>query len=158
MTTSNTNALLSHMSYMRRRANTLTRNATDAEDLVSDTVLKALEAWGRLSPDANIGAWLNCIMSNLHKDNRRNARHRPQATEADMLRYCAITAPEDQHRTLECKQALEATRKLSTHRQELLFAAALGNSYEEVVAEKNIRPATARSLNASSRKALHMYA
>lgn len=42
----------------------LTRNERDAEDLVQDTMLKALAAWSSFRPDSNCRSWCYRILTN----------------------------------------------------------------------------------------------
>ncbi|HTZ25707.1 MAG TPA: sigma-70 family RNA polymerase sigma factor [Streptosporangiaceae bacterium] len=57
----------------------LTRNTADAEDLVQETLAKALSASGRLRPDSNLSAWLHRIMSNTFISACRKQRYAPLA-------------------------------------------------------------------------------
>lgn len=51
----------------------LTRNRPDAEDLVQNTVLKALRAAGQFTPGTNLKAWLFTILHNTWRNDRRDA-------------------------------------------------------------------------------------
>ena len=51
----------------------LTRNRPDAEDLVQDTVVKALRFADRYSPGTNLKAWLYTILHNTWRNRRRDA-------------------------------------------------------------------------------------
>ena len=54
----------------------LTRNAADAEDLVQDTIVKALRAADRFRPGTNLKAWLYTILHNTWRNRVRDAaRH-----------------------------------------------------------------------------------
>jgi RNA polymerase sigma-70 factor, ECF subfamily len=60
-----------------RSALGMTRNATDAEDLVQETFAKALAASGRLQPGANLAAWLHRIMFNAFVTDYHKRRREP---------------------------------------------------------------------------------
>jgi RNA polymerase sigma-70 factor (ECF subfamily) len=51
----------------------LTRNRADAEDLVQNTLLKALKASAQFAPGTNLKAWLFTILHNTWRNDRRAA-------------------------------------------------------------------------------------
>ena len=58
-----------------------TRNPSDAEDLVQETLAKAFVAWGKFEQGTNLKAWLFRIMTNTHI-NLYNKRSKDQAKTA----------------------------------------------------------------------------
>jgi RNA polymerase sigma-70 factor (ECF subfamily) len=63
----------------------MTRNAADAEDLVQETLAKALVASARFEPGTNLNAWLRRIMTNTFISGYRKSRGEPQLLTADAL-------------------------------------------------------------------------
>ena len=55
---------LSHLSSLLAVAVRLTRNSTEGEDLVQDTLVKAMRAKGQFEPGTNLKAWLLRILTN----------------------------------------------------------------------------------------------
>jgi RNA polymerase sigma-70 factor, ECF subfamily len=55
-------------------ARSLTRNRSEAEDLVQETYVRALRAMGRLRPDSNLKSWLSTIMRNIWFNQLRQQR------------------------------------------------------------------------------------
>jgi len=61
----------------------LTRNRSDAEDLVQETYVRALAAAERLREDSNVKAWLFTILRNLWFNELRKRRNSPPIVEVD---------------------------------------------------------------------------
>ena len=55
---------LNHLGSLLAVATRLTRNAAEGEDLVQDTLVKALRARSRFEPGTNLRAWLLRILTN----------------------------------------------------------------------------------------------
>jgi RNA polymerase sigma-70 factor (ECF subfamily) len=69
--------LLLHLSDLRAFARFLARNPTEADDLVQDTVLRALGALEQFRPGTNMKAWLFTIQRNaFFETSRRRKRER----------------------------------------------------------------------------------
>lgn len=62
----------------------LTRNHAEAEDLVQETYLRAMQAVGRLRPDSNMKAWLFTILRNTWFNQLRKWRNGPQMIEIEV--------------------------------------------------------------------------
>jgi RNA polymerase sigma-70 factor (ECF subfamily) len=62
----------------------LTRNHAEAEDLVQETYVRAVQAMGRLRVDSNIKAWLFTILRNLWFNRLRKWRNGPQMIEIEV--------------------------------------------------------------------------
>jgi RNA polymerase sigma factor (sigma-70 family) len=56
----------------------MTRNPTDAEDLVQETSAKAYAAFGQFTPGTNLRAWLNRILTTTFINVYRKRRREPQ--------------------------------------------------------------------------------
>ena len=61
----------------------MTRNPSDAEDLVQETYLKAYRAFGSFQEGTNLKAWLYKILTNTFINSYRSRKRRPEQTELD---------------------------------------------------------------------------
>jgi RNA polymerase sigma-70 factor, ECF subfamily len=61
----------------------LSRNPTEAEDLVQETCLRALRAMERLRPDSNVKSWLFTILRNIWLNQLRQRKTAPDTVELD---------------------------------------------------------------------------
>jgi len=66
----------SHLGQLYRTALRLTRNPADAEDLVAETVARALSSIDTLQDPARMGSWILRIMTNHFISERRRAVYR----------------------------------------------------------------------------------
>jgi DNA-directed RNA polymerase specialized sigma24 family protein len=74
---------LEHIDILFAYAMVLTRNAFEAEDLVQETYVRAMQAIGRLREDSNVKAWLYTILRNIRLNQVRQRRTRPKLVEID---------------------------------------------------------------------------
>ncbi len=72
---------LSHVDALYRTALRMTRNPSDAEDLVQETYLKAHRFRERFSPGTNLRAWLFRILTNSFINDYRKRSRQPETTD-----------------------------------------------------------------------------
>lgn len=68
-----------YVKSLRRYAIVLTRNADAAEDLVQETLTKAIAAADQWRPGSDLRVWLFRILHNTHVSERRRAKVRDEA-------------------------------------------------------------------------------
>ncbi len=61
----------------------LTRNHAEAEDLVQETYVRAIQAMGRLREGSNVKGWLFTILRNIWLNQLRKLRNGPQLVEIE---------------------------------------------------------------------------
>ncbi len=124
-------ALLGAVPSLRAFAISLTNNVDRADDLVQDTLLRAIANIGRFERGTNLNAWLFTILRNLfHSEYRKRRREveDPDGTYASQL----ASAPE-QGGSLDLADMRVALTKLPPDQREaLLLVGAAGLPYEEV--------------------------
>ena len=77
--------VLQHLDALYATALRLTRNRADAEDLVQDTLVRALRFSSRFTPGTNLKAWLYTILHNAWRNRRRDAQRDPVAADSDLV-------------------------------------------------------------------------
>lgn len=74
---------LPHATALFRLAMWMLRDRHEAEDLVQDTLARALQSFHRYTPGTNCRAWLVSIMYHLRSNRLRTRRRRPEVEDAD---------------------------------------------------------------------------
>src|ERR1700737_429749 len=78
---------MEHMGSLYTAALRMTRNPSDAEDLVQETYLKAYRAFGTFQEGTNLKAWLYKILTNTFINSYRSRKRRPEQTELDDVEH-----------------------------------------------------------------------
>lgn len=76
--------VLPHLDLLYRVALRLAGNPASAEDLVQDTVLKALRAWGQFRQGTNARGWLLTILRNTFINDYRRRRREPTHVDIEV--------------------------------------------------------------------------
>jgi RNA polymerase sigma-70 factor (ECF subfamily) len=69
--------VLPYLDQLYPAALQLTRNASDAEDLVQETITKAYTAFHQFTPGTNLRAWLHRILANTFINSYRKKKREP---------------------------------------------------------------------------------
>jgi RNA polymerase sigma-70 factor (ECF subfamily) len=77
------NPCIAHMDRLFSYARVLTRNNSEAEDLVQETYLRAIAGMARLRPDSNTKNWLLTIMRNIWLNQLRKKQTSPEVVYID---------------------------------------------------------------------------
>jgi RNA polymerase sigma-70 factor (ECF subfamily) len=122
--------LLACVPHLRAFAWFLARNRERADDLVQDTIVRALGAAHRFQPETNLKAWMFTILRNLHYNEVRKNRVQVQSLD-DPLAYEPAVLPA-QMASLEFGDFRRAFWQLADDQREaLILVGASGLSYEE---------------------------
>jgi len=115
---------------LRRYAYALLRNHAAADDLVQDTLERALSRWTSRRADGELRTWLFAILRNLHIDAYRQARRRGAEVEIDEDDHRETAAR--QETALEARDVLAALEQLPEEQKSLLLLIGVEDfSYEE---------------------------
>src|SRR5271155_4455930 len=74
---------MEYMPSLYSAALRMTRNPSDAEDLVQETYLKAYRAYGGFKEGTYLKAWLYKILTNTFINSYRSKRRRPEETDIE---------------------------------------------------------------------------
>ena len=127
-------ATMAHIDSLYGYALTLTRDATEAEDLVQETYVRAASAGNRPDADSNLKGWLFVIMRNAWLNQLRHKNNGPRFVELELTEP---EAPETPHvvylRKLERKQVREAIESLpNAYREIVVLRDIEGFTYQEI--------------------------
>jgi RNA polymerase sigma factor (sigma-70 family) len=115
---------------LRRYAYALLRDHAAADDLVQDTLERALLHWASRRNDGNLRAWLFTILRNLHIGSHRQARRRGTAVALEDSDLPETAAQQDI--VLETQDVLAALDQLPEEQKSLLLLIGVEDfSYDE---------------------------
>ena len=140
----------------------LSRNRTEAEDLVQETCLRAIRAMGRLRPDSNVKSWLFTILRNIWFNQLRQWRTAPENVELDLDGNgpnAAVDTAKDPHAiyvsNIEQEQVRAAIQQLPVEFREIIILREYEElSYQEIAAVLECPQGTVMSRLARARSKL----
>ena len=130
---------------LRRYARALTRNLDRADDLVQDTLARALVKEDRWQPGTDLRAWLFTIMHNQNVNTVRRGVRETAGVDIESVssRLLATTDPTASRQMLELERALA---QLSLEQRQVILLVGLeGMSYEDTARILSIPVGTVRS-------------
>jgi RNA polymerase sigma-70 factor (ECF subfamily) len=122
--------LIELLPSLRAFARSLAHNPTQADDLVQDTLVKALANVDRFEPGTNLRAWLFTILRNHYYSQLRKAKREVEDAEGRMAARLAVRPEQDGSVDLEDFKVAFAQLQ-PDHREVLTLVGASGCSYEE---------------------------
>jgi RNA polymerase sigma-70 factor (ECF subfamily) len=116
---------------------TLTRDTTDAEDLVQETYLRAASAANQPGSDSNLKGWLFVIMRNAWLNHLRHRNSGPRFVDLETSEPSLGQTHENPHvvylRKLEREQVREAIESLPDPYREIIVLRDIeGFTYQEI--------------------------
>ena len=126
-------AMLAAVPSLRAFAISLSGNVDRADDLVQETLLRAIANIDSFQPGTNMSAWMFTILRNLFRSEYRKRRR--EVEDADGSYAETLTSHPEQSSHVEFKEFRAALAKLPPDQREaLILVGASGFSYEEAAA------------------------
>jgi RNA polymerase sigma factor (sigma-70 family) len=146
-----TSELSTHIKSLRRYSLMLTRDPAHAEDLLQETLLKAINRAETWQPGSDMRPWLFRIMHNTFISDLRRAK-----TRADAAPDLPVpVSPETQHSHIELQQVLRALDQLpEAQRGPIVLIALREMSYADAARSLEIPLGTFMSRLGRGREAL----
>jgi RNA polymerase sigma-70 factor, ECF subfamily len=152
---------IEHINGLYSYALVLTRNRSDAEDLVQETYVRAIGAMGRLRSDSNVKSWLFTILRNIWLNQLRQRRTKPQISNIgtnDDTTDIAETSKDPYElyvSKMESKQVREAIQQLPVEAREIILLREYEElSYQEIATVLDCPAGTVMSRLARARSRL----
>lgn len=138
-------SLINETDRLSKFAYRLTHNASDAEDLLQATLLRAIEKQHLFKEDTNLYSWVSKIMFNLFVSTyRRKTKFETQYDPEPYIEAQSINA--SQEKKMEVKDVSIAMDQLSDQHKDILVKICVeGASYAQVADELSIPVGTVRS-------------
>src|SRR5712691_8608462 len=116
---------------LRRYARALLRDSSRADDLVQDTLVRALAKQHLWQPDTNLRAWLFTIMHNLHVNVVRQAVREGTMVDVEDLSV-TLTATTDPTASRQLRELEDAIARLPDEQRKVVLLIGLeGIRYDE---------------------------
>ena len=123
-------AMLSAVPSLRAFAISLSGNIDRADDLVQETLLRAIANIDSFQPGTNMSAWMFTILRNLFRSEYRKRRREVEDTDGSYAE--SLKSHPEQNSRLEFQEFRTALGKLPPDQREaLILVGASGFSYEE---------------------------
>jgi RNA polymerase sigma-70 factor (ECF subfamily) len=136
-------AVLSYLVNLKANAVKLTRNGDKADDLVQETIEKALRCYAQYSEGTNLIGWLFTIMQTRHLESiRRNWR---TVEDPDGVYAGTLSTPAHQEAPLDLQDVAKAMDRVKPSHRKALLIVAEGSSYEEAAETLGVAVGTIKS-------------
>ncbi|MDR7037647.1 RNA polymerase sigma-70 factor (ECF subfamily) [Methylobacterium sp. BE186] len=145
--------LLALLPDLRVFARSIVRDASQADDLVQETLLRAWQNQHRYRPGSNFKAWAFTILRNQFYTERRRSKR--EVEDVDGAAAGRLVAPSDQVDRVALQELWARIRRLPLPQQEaLILVAAQGMTYEEASSVIGCQVGTVKSRVSRAREVL----
>jgi len=139
---------------LRRYARALLRDASRADDLIQDTLLRALAKQHLWQPGTNLRAWLFTLMHNLHVNLVRQSLREGAMVDVEDV-SADLVATTDPTASRQLREIEEAIAQLPIEQRQVLLLIGLeGIRYDEAAVILGVPVGTVRSRLSRARESL----
>ena len=139
---------------LRRYALALCRNLADADDLVQESIARALKNSHMFEGGSNLRAWLFTIMHNVHISAMRRRKYIESPIDPDIAAAIVSIRPQ-QELVLEMMSLIKAMKGIpETQREAVILVGVEELSYEQTSERLNVPIGTIKSRVSRGRDAL----
>jgi RNA polymerase sigma-70 factor, ECF subfamily len=140
---------------LRRYAAALLRNREDADDLVHDCLVRALDKLDTRRDEADVRPWLFAIMHNLFISQLRRAKARPAGEPLDETHEAAMSMRPDQESSLQWRDLVRGLNALPVEQRTVILLVSVEDlSYADAATVLGIPIGTVMSRLARGRERL----
>lgn len=153
------NEIIHHVTFLRKHAFRLTEDHDSADDLVQQTVLRAIEKKHLFKKDTNLKVWLYVILLNCFRNNYKKSKYRKcvsidETWDKTSFKDGNYVYP-NQICSIQLREINERLSKMSNERQNIFCLYFMdGLKYEEIAGIVNIPVGTVKSKIARIRQEL----
>jgi RNA polymerase sigma-70 factor (ECF subfamily) len=146
--------LKDHILPLRRYALALTRDADQSDDLVQETLARAIESAGSWDPRRDLRKWLFGIMHNTHASGRRRSALEKSVAD-EIASVSSDSAPASQFLSVHFNETIASLMRLPDEQREVMLLIAVESfSYKDAAEMLNLPVGTVMSRLARAREAL----
>jgi RNA polymerase sigma-70 factor (ECF subfamily) len=147
-------AIEAEIPYLRRYARALTGGADAADDLVQDSLERAIARFGQFREGTNLRAWLFTILHNMRCDQHRRVVRRPLEIpiEDTPQHACTRASQSDALYLSDFRQAF--SRLSEAHREVLALVGLEGLDYQQAAKVLGVEVGTVKSRVFRARESL----
>ena len=144
---------------LRRYAVGLLRSRDEADDLVHDCLVRALDRMHAKRADQDVRTWLFTILHNLYISQLRRSRSRPPPEALDEVREAAHSQRPSQEDGLQWRDLLRDLERLPDEQRSVVLLVSVEDlSYAETAAVLGVPVGTVMSRLARGRERLRQFA
>lgn len=146
--------ILSHSLFLRRLAYSFTKDINDTEDLVQETMLKAISKYHLFTPGTNLKAWVSTIMRNSFLSQyKKKKRHKTDFFASHEPELSGVVDNQGESNIMK-DEILSQMATLKPAYQDILTMIIQGYNYEQIAQNQSLPIGTVKSRIHLARKAL----